>query len=163
MSNSIITIDYEKCTGCRMCEIVCSLTNTGEANPEMARIRIVKIQQGGTYISIPVVCMKCAKPICKAVCPVRAIYECPKTGARLIDKDKCIACSACVYACPFGAIAVDRSAGCAFNCNHCEGEPVCVEFCPAHAIQYTCSEEVSIQLRRSHMNRFLEFVESSPP
>lgn len=163
MSNRIITIDYEKCTGCRICEVTCALANTREAHPEMARIRIVKIQQEATYISIPVVCLNCVKPVCKAVCPVRAISDCPKTGARLIDKDKCIACSACVYACPFGAIAVDRSAGCAFTCNHCDGEPVCVEFCSAHAIQYTCSEEVGIQLRRSHMNRFLEFAESSRP
>lgn len=156
MSNRIIAVDYEKCTGCRLCEIACALANTGEARPERARIRIVKVHEGGANISVPVLCMNCVKPVCKTVCPARAISDSPKTGARSIDKDKCIACSACVYACPFGAISVDREAGYAFVCSHCEGDPVCVRFCPSGAIQYTYSEEIGIQLRRAKMNRFLD-------
>jgi Fe-S-cluster-containing dehydrogenase component len=163
MSDRVIAIDYEKCTGCRTCEISCSLATTGEADPEIARIRIVKIQEASHLSAIPIVCMNCVKPICKAVCPTRAIYESPITGARLIDEDKCIACSACVYACPFGAIAVDRSAGRAFTCNHCDGDPICVKFCPSGAIQYIDADEVGIRLRRSHINRFLESADYCVP
>ncbi len=98
MSSRVITIDHEKCTGCRACEIACSLANTGEANPETARMRIVKIHEEEDISAVPVVCMNCVKPICKEVCPANAIYESPETGARLIDEDKCVACSACVIA-----------------------------------------------------------------
>ena len=154
MSFRVITIDYEKCTGCRNCEIACSLVNTGAVNPESARIRIVKIHEESDLSCIPIVCMNCVKPICKTVCPTRAIYESPETGAKLVDEDKCIACSACAYACPFGAIAVNRSVGNAFNCNHCDGDPTCVKFCAFDAIQYVDADEVSISVRRSHMHRF---------
>jgi len=156
MSSRVITIDHEKCTGCRACEIACSLANTGEANPETARMRIVKIHEEEDISAVPVVCMNCVKPICKDVCPTKAIYESPETGARLIDEDKCIACSACVYACPFGAIAVDRSVGRAFNCNHCDGDPTCVKFCAFDAIRYIDADEISISLRRAHIHRFLD-------
>ena len=78
----------------------------------------------------------------------------------VLDRDKCIGCSACVYACPFGAIAVDRSAGHSFTCNHCEGDPACVRFCPTNAVQYMDSDEVSIRLRRSTLHKYVDFVRS---
>ncbi len=160
MSGYVIAIDYDKCTGCRICELTCSLSTTGETNPAKARMRIIKIQENGYFFSIPSVCMKCGDTVCKAVCPMGAISDDPSTGARAIDKDKCIACSACVYACPFGAIAVDRSAGHSYTCSHCDGDPVCVKFCPTEAIQYLDTDEVSLRLRRSAMDKYVTFVRS---
>jgi len=160
MIDRIIAIDYDKCTGCRICELACSLLNTGETDPEKSRIRIVKIEEEADTLSIPVLCMKCIEPACAAVCPMGAISDDPSTGARIIDKDKCIGCSACVYACPFGAITIDRAVGNSFTCNHCEGDPTCVKFCPTGAIQYLDSNEVGIRLRRSTLNRYVDFVRS---
>ena len=161
MTDRVIAIDYDKCTGCRICELACSMFNDGETNPAKARMRIVKIEEEAECLSIPVVCMKCGEPACKAVCPMGAISDDPATGARRIDKDKCIACSACVYACPFGAISVDRSAGRSFTCNHCDGEPVCVKFCPTGAVQYLEGEEVGMRLRRSALDKYVAFVRSA--
>ena len=160
MTDRVIAIDYDKCTGCRICELVCSISNCGETNPAKARIRNVRIEGEAEILCIPVVCMKCGEPACMAVCPMDAISDNPVTGARQIDEDKCIACSACVYACPFGAIALDRSANCSFTCNQCEGDPACAKFCPRGAVQYLDSEEVSIRLRRSSLDRYVEFVRS---
>jgi Fe-S-cluster-containing hydrogenase component 2 len=161
-NDHVIAIDYGKCTGCRICEVACSLTHTGETNPAKARIRIVKADEEGKAVSIPVVCMKCVNAACMAICPMGAISEDPSTGARVVDDGRCVACSACVYACPFGAIAVDRELACSFNCNHCEGSPTCVEFCPTGAIQYLSGDEVSIRMRRAGMDRFVNFVQSEP-
>lgn len=158
MADQIIAINYDKCTGCRLCELACSLLNAGETDPGRSRIRIVKIEEESEALSIPVICMKCIEPACKAVCPMGAISDNPSTGARVIDKDKCIGCSACVYACPFGAITVDRSEGHSFTCNHCDGDPTCAKFCPTGAVQYVDSNEIGIKLRRSTLNRYLEFV-----
>jgi carbon-monoxide dehydrogenase iron sulfur subunit len=158
MPDQVIVIDYDKCTGCRICELACSLLNTGAADPGKSRVRIVKIEEEANCIPIPVICMKCVDPACKAVCPMGAISDSPLTGARVIDDNKCIGCSACVYACPFGAIAVDRSLGHSYTCNHCEGDPTCVKFCPTGAMEYVDNDEVSIRLRRSALNRYVDFV-----
>ena len=160
MADQIIAINYDKCTGCRICETACSILNAGEANPGKSRIRIVKIEEEAEALSIPVICMKCIEPACKAVCPMGAISDDPSTGARVVDDKKCIACSACVYACPFGAISVDRSLGHSLTCNHCEGDPTCVKFCPTGAIQYMDGDEVGIRLRRSALDRYVGFVKS---
>lgn len=160
MADKIIAIDYDKCTGCRICELACSLLNVGESNPSKSRIRIVKIEEEAEALPIPVVCMMCVEPACKAVCPMGAISDDPSTGARVIDEKKCIGCSACVYACPFGAITVDRSVGHSFTCNLCDGDPACVKFCPTDALQYIDSDEVSMRLRRSTLNRYVDFVRS---
>ena len=38
----IVTINPDKCTGCRICELVCSMAKEGEFNPKRSRIRVVK-------------------------------------------------------------------------------------------------------------------------
>ena len=160
MVESVLLIDYDKCTGCRSCEIACSLARSGEVNPQKSRIRVVRLQEVADMIPVPVVCMHCEKPPCEAVCPMKAINTEPKTRARRVDDEKCIGCSACVYACPFGAIAVDRSVGYAFVCSLCDGDPTCVKFCSANAIQYISGDEVTMRLRRGGMEKYLELVKA---
>ena len=61
MADRVIAIDYDKCTGCRICEIACSIKNDGEANPVKSRIRIVRIETEGNAQSFPVLCLKCVE------------------------------------------------------------------------------------------------------
>lgn len=160
MAEYVLAIDYDKCTGCRICEMACSLARSSEVNPQKSRIRIVKMQEVANMIPVPVICMHCESPPCEAVCPMGAISTDPSTKARRIDEEKCIGCSACVYACPFGAIAVDRSTGYCFTCNLCDGDPICVKFCPTDAIQYIDSDEVNMRLRRAGIDKYLELVKT---
>jgi hypothetical protein len=44
-------VDYDKCTGCRICEGACSIKNFGEFNPELSRIRIYDFYAG--QIQVP--------------------------------------------------------------------------------------------------------------
>ena len=156
-------INYDKCTGCRICEVVCSMHRRGSSNPQKSLIRIVKMEGEATVTSIPVKCMQCEKAICEAICPTAAISSNPVTGAKSIDKEKCIGCSACVYACPFGAAILDRSVGSAFICDLCDGDPLCVRFCPWDAIQYVRSDEVSIRLKRARTDKLRYFLNLSSP
>jgi len=36
--SKVLVIDYHKCTGCRLCELVCSVVNEGVSNPARSRI-----------------------------------------------------------------------------------------------------------------------------
>jgi Fe-S-cluster-containing hydrogenase component 2 len=137
--------------------MACVVTNCGEVNPTRSRIRVVKIEEEANLFSLPVLCMKCVKAACKEVCPVGAIADDPKTGARAIDPDKCIGCSACVYACPFGAITVDGALGYSFTCTQCDGDPACVRFCPADVIHYLDRDEVGMLQRRIGLERYVTF------
>jgi formate dehydrogenase iron-sulfur subunit len=46
--------------------------------------------------------MHCTDAPCQAVCPVDCFYT-TDDGIVLHDKDQCIGCGYCFYACPFGA------------------------------------------------------------
>ena len=66
-SKKVLFIDFEKCTGCRTCEVACSLRNEGICNPALSRITIVKWEEMG--IDVPMVCQQCENPPCRSVCP----------------------------------------------------------------------------------------------
>ena len=163
--SKVIVIYPEKCSGCQMCEIGCSLRNMKECNPERSRIRRIKSEENGQMQFIPSTCMQCETAMCELVCPVNAISRDPETGARIISEKKCIGCSSCSYACPFGACFVDRGLGKSIVCNQCEGDPTCVKVCPSGALEYENADQVNISLKRAAAQRILnaqEIIQESP-
>ena len=152
---NVIIIDTEICSGCRMCEVACSLKNMQECNPERSRIRLVRSQENGQLDFVPSTCMQCETAMCELVCPAKAISRDPDTGARIISEKKCIGCSSCSYACPFGACFVDRKLGKSVVCSQCEGDPTCVKVCPSGALQYARADQVNITLRRAAAQRLI--------
>ena len=78
-------IDIEKCAGCGICELACSLYNEKECNPERSRTRVIRYEDQGIPYCVPVACQQCEKPICKEVCPVKAISRDMKTNALIVD------------------------------------------------------------------------------
>ena len=154
-----IIIKAEKCSGCRMCEVSCSLRNMKECNPERSRIRVIRTQADGQLQFVPATCMQCETAMCEKVCPVKAIGRDVETGARIIDENKCIGCSACSYACPFGACFVDRQLGKSIVCKQCDGDPICVKVCPSGALTYGRAETINMALKRAGAGRLLEAIE----
>jgi len=119
----------ELCTGCHICEIVCSLKHTGTVNPALARIKVGHSEEDP--LPFPVICLHCKDAPCKKACPVPdAMYLDEKTGVVVINDDECIQCLACVDACPFGAIQVGPNQE-ILKCDLCGGDPVCAKYCPA--------------------------------
>ncbi len=151
----VILIDADKCSGCQMCEVACSLRNMGECNPERSRIRVVKSQQDGQLEFVPSTCMLCETAMCELVCPANAISRDPDTGARIISEKKCLGCSSCSYACPFGACFVDRRLGKSVVCMQCDGDPTCVKVCPSDALTYSQADQVNITLKRGAAHRLI--------
>jgi len=151
----VIIINADKCSGCQMCEVACSLRNMKECNPERSRIRVVKSQLDGQLEFVPSTCMQCETAMCELVCPANAISRDTETGARVISEKKCIGCSSCSYACPFGACFVDRGLGKSIVCSQCDGDPTCVKVCPSGALSYARADQVNITLKRGAAQRLI--------
>ncbi|MHB0981123.1 MAG: 4Fe-4S dicluster domain-containing protein [Thermoleophilia bacterium] len=157
----VITVDTEKCTGCRTCEIACSLHTYGECNPSRSRISIIRTQDDGLIVTIPVVCQQCVKPLCLNMCPSEALSRDPKTNAVVVDEDRCLGCRTCVYVCPFGAPSVDPRLGVAQKCDLCGGDPTCVAVCPKKALSFVDAEEESLRRRRAGVRKYLDQLETA--
>ena len=144
-------IDYQKCTGCRLCELVCSVSHDGKSNPARSRIRVMKWEAEGLYI--PMSCQQCQDAPCLNVCPVKAIARDEDMGRVYIDYDVCIGCRSCVAVCPFGAMNFNIRDKQVFKCDLCDGEPQCVRFCEEKAIDYLEMDDVSIYKKRDAATR----------
>jgi Fe-S-cluster-containing dehydrogenase component len=129
-----IVVDHGKCTGCLMCGQACSLVKTGTFNPAAARIRIVDWESSG--VTNPIICQHCSEPVCLPSCPEGAISKDPLSGIVRIDPDICDNCSVCRRLCPYAGPVFSPVEKQVVLCDHCGGEPTCVNVCPTGALQY---------------------------
>jgi ferredoxin len=70
-------------------------------------------------------CMGCG--LCEVVCP-HGVFLVDDRKARILDRDLCIECGACVRNCAVGALSVKTGVGCATAVLHSwisGGEPSC--------------------------------------
>jgi carbon-monoxide dehydrogenase iron sulfur subunit len=143
----MILVDYTKCTGCRLCETVCSVMNAGVCNPERARIKIVRWEWEG--LQIPTLCQQCDEPACVVVCPVKALSRDGKLGCVKLNSSLCIGCKLCLQVCPFGAVSYDFLKKELIKCEFCDGDPACVKFCETKALQFVDVSDASLRKKRS--------------
>jgi carbon-monoxide dehydrogenase iron sulfur subunit len=154
----IITVNPERCTACRICELACSMKHVGEFNPARARIHVIGVEE---EFCLPVMCFQCEKPYCAEVCPANAIVKDEATGIVRVIKDRCTGCRICILACPFGNMLFSSETKTAENCNLCDGEPECVAVCPTSALEFkevdTAREgSLSARLRAIHQGAPLD-------
>jgi len=147
----VLKIDYQKCTGCRLCELICAVVHDGISNPARSSIKVMKWESEGLYI--PMSCQQCEDAPCMIACPVKAISRDEALDRVMVDYDICIGCRTCVSVCPFGAMnfnVIDKKV---FKCDLCDGDPQCVRFCDIKAIEYVEADRVSISRKRDAAER----------
>ncbi len=137
-----ISVNADKCTGCRICELACSHTKLQTFNHKNARIKVVDLDYWG--FSNPVVCIQCPKPACVEVCPTQALSQTGE-GIILLDEGKCDGCGICVDECPIGAINWHDEQALPMICDLCGGKPVCVEWCSFGALTFNSRNEKRIK------------------
>ena len=146
----MIVVNASVCSGCRICEMVCSIKHEGVVNPARSRIRV--IQHESVLLDVPVLCKQCESPPCAAVCPTDAIKRDEKLNQVIIDYELCIGCKICVAACPFGAMGFDTKARKVINCDLCDGDPECVKFCSVKAIE--CVDDSLANLKKARAGSY---------
>jgi len=141
--NIWIVRDYLKCTGCRCCEIACSLFHEDWIWPEASRIRVFMPYPG---VEVPHLCAQCDDYPCVKSCPVDALSVDENTTAVLVDRDKCISCSRCIDACPGNVPFLHPKDNKATICNLCDGDPECTKVCTEAKYDaiYVVEEEQSV-------------------
>ena len=159
----VLTIDHEKCTGCRLCELVCAVKHDHLSSPVRSRIRVIKWEAEGLYI--PMSCQQCEDAPCLEVCPQDALSRDATTDAVVLDAELCIQCGSCVSACVVGldtispedklAIRLDSDTQLPLKCNLCMGDSQCVKFCPTEALRLT-DEPVAGEFDVTKMMQALE-------
>ncbi len=132
----------ERCTGCRLCALACSLSKFGECNPRKAAISVVRDEFEG--FEFPVVCFQCQDAPCVAACPQNAISR--EEGVLKRNEDRCIGCRLCAVVCPFSAITSHGKE--LVQCDLCGGDPQCVKYCSTKAIEYAEETQQAMQQRK---------------
>ncbi len=119
--------DEERCIECNGCTIACAEAH--DLPVGISRRKVVTLDEGieGKEFSVSVACMHCTDAPCEQVCPVDCFYI-REDGIVLHDKDTCIGCGYCLYACPFGAPQFPRDGafgtkGVMDKCTMCAGGP----------------------------------------
>ena len=116
-----VKVNEEKCSGCHLCEMVCSLFHLGKLNTEKSAIR-VESDDLDSSLNTPVVCRQCRKMKCLEK---EEADEAIEKNSFLWDKGR-------VKACPFkGLFAFEDTA---YHCDLCGGDPQCTKVCTPGAI-----------------------------
>ncbi len=99
-----LTIDLNRCIGCKTCIVACrnyhELVDPAEAMPnQMPYYLRVEHRWSGAYPDVAldawvVPCQHCPDPLCMAACPESAISKDPQTGIVCIDPELCNGCNA---------------------------------------------------------------------
>lgn len=164
-----ILYDSTLCVGCKACVAACKTANEAPAvipktladwnkntwdsaeDLDGRTLNVIKAYVNGTretkdretdgFAFVKRHCLHCIDPSCVSVCPVSAMKKDAATGIVTYDKDACMGCRYCSYACPFGVPQFDltQAYGRINKCEMCthlqkKGQiPACCDVCPTGA------------------------------
>lgn len=129
-----ILVDVDRCSGCRLCEMVCSFNNENAFGSSISKITVIKEDKFG--LDLPIVCWHCNPCNAMESCPTEAL-ERNEEGLVFVNDEKCTGCKKCLETCIIGAIKLHPQRNTPLICNQCDGNPLCVEKCPTKALTYT--------------------------
>lgn len=170
-------VDINQCTGCRACEAACKVEfNLHALQGRRRQVIENTVDESGVVRTFftSLACNHCADPACLTACPVAPAYNVTGTagidqviqqgaytkdvdgtltsaatkGVVLHDPTVCIGCTACVWACPYGAPQFNPTTGNVHKCEACwqrvnnpalhssQQVPACVATCIGGALKW---------------------------
>jgi len=152
-------VDPSRCIGCKSCMAACAECDSHRG---VSMIHVDFLDRRNSIATVPTVCMHCEEPTCALVCPADAIKRGEDGIVRSALKPRCIACSNCVLACPFGVPTVHVGPELMMKCDMCYDRtsvglrPMCATVCPSQALTFGPADVVARQ-RASIPNRDFQF------
>ncbi len=116
-----IKIDPKKCSGCHLCEMVCSLFHSGAIHIGKSAIRIQK-DDLDTSLNTPLLCRQCKEMKCLD----------GEEGVSTQERKKFIWSHNRAERCPFDALTILGEN--AYHCDLCLGNPQCIKVCTPGAL-----------------------------
>ena len=150
-------IDPSRCIGCEACVTAFAECETHRGH---SMIHMDFIDRSNTIATVPTVCMHCDRPTCAEVCPADAIKQTEDGVVQSSLKPRCIACSNCVLACPFGVPKMKSELEQMMKCDMCYDRtsagkrPMCATVCPSQALAYVPIDEIRRTRRETPDNVF---------
>jgi Fe-S-cluster-containing dehydrogenase component len=154
-------LDPSRCIGCQACYHACAECETHRGR---SMIHLEYVDRSESPQTVPVVCMHCEEPACAAVCPADAIKKTPDGVVQSALEARCIGCSNCVLACPFGVPRYVPELDQMMKCDMCYDrtsagrKPMCATVCPSGAIAWGRRDEI-LERRRERPARVFEIGE----
>jgi Fe-S-cluster-containing dehydrogenase component len=140
----MFVIDQSRCIGCEACVQACAECGTHRGQ---SLIHLERVDRAASTQTAPMVCMHCEDPTCAHVCPADAIKQTEEGIVQSALQPRCIGCSNCVLACPFGVPKYVADFDQMMKCDMCtdrtsEGlTPMCASVCPSEALWYGTMEQ----------------------
>ncbi len=128
-----ITVDADKCNGCRTCEVICSAFHStpkySTVNTARARIHVTTHRLKNIWLPV------FAGDYTPAECSGRDKY--------VLNGKEYDECGFCRAVCPSRDLFKEPDSGLPLKCDMCEGEekPLCVEWCLNDVLTYEEREE----------------------
>jgi len=158
MLGSGFFIDPSRCIGCQACVGACAEC---ESHRGHSMIHVDYVDRASSIATVPTVCMHCENPTCAQVCPADAIKQDEDGVVHSSLKPRCVACSNCVLACPFGVpnvlVQIEQMMKCdlCFDRTSVGKKPMCATVCPSQALSYVPPEEIARTRRETPVNTFV--------
>ena len=150
-------VDPSRCIGCQACLKACEECETHRG---VSMINFDFIDRPDTIATAAYVCWHCEDPTCAQVCPADAIKKGEDGIVQSSLKPRCIACSNCVLACPFGIPKLVPEFEQMMKCDMCYdrtstgSRPMCATVCPSQALAYLRPEDIAVMRREKPVNEF---------
>jgi len=154
-------IDPSRCIGCKSCFHACAECETHRGT---SMIHLDYVDRAESVQTVPTVCMHCEEPACANACPADAIKKTPDGIVQSALQSRCIGCSNCVLACPFGVPQYVTRIDQMMKCDQCYDRtsvgkrPMCATVCPSGALAFGTRDEIA-RLRRERPLRTFRFGE----
>lgn len=150
-------IDPQRCIGCKSCVAACGECSTHRGIP---MIHLDVFDRASSVKTAPMVCMHCDDPSCAAVCPADAIKKTEDGVVQSSLSPRCIGCSNCQIACPFGVPRIYEQSAQMMKCDLCYDrssvglKPMCATVCPSQALYFGPRSFIEKMRKNSPNNQF---------